>query len=149
MIKTGPDDATRERIQNLERDLAAAQHDLEESASTGGRYELDAVCCVYTCRRLIGLLCIYMPAIDRSLSTWNRMVLEAEKAKAVAAEEKQVSFRCKNPDFLLRNPDFLLRNPHFLLKNVDFIIKHRRSVRFQYNNPDFLSNTPDLRHQES
>ena len=35
-------------------------------------YVLDAVCFVYTCRRLIDLspiaVCIYMPAIDRSLS---------------------------------------------------------------------------------
>ena len=32
-------------------------------------YVVDAVCFVYTCRRLIDLclLCIYMPAIDRSL----------------------------------------------------------------------------------
>ena len=51
-----------------------AEGALAEAAAAGEPVvvivRVDAVCFVYTCRRLIDLclLCIYMPAIDRSLS---------------------------------------------------------------------------------
>ena len=55
------------------------------------------------------LLCIYMPAIDRSRTNDCRYAYE--KLAIVGREdisdaEIEVSFRWKNPDFLFKNPDW-------------------------------------------
>lgn len=42
LVGSGPDDATREKIKTLETQLAAAQHDLQESVSTGATVARDA-----------------------------------------------------------------------------------------------------------
>ena len=56
---------------NLGPALTGAQPHFHGDAWNGLVYVLDAVCFVYTCRRLIDLslpaLYVYMPAIDRSL----------------------------------------------------------------------------------
>ena len=91
-----------------------------------------------TCRCC--LLCMYMPAIDRSLSDCRHgTASERESARgrpallrvcgfraACGGALYVVSFQWKNPDFLLKNPDFLIRNPDFLLKNADFILQQPR-----------------------
>ena len=57
----------------------------------------DAVCCIYTCRRLIDLSadCRYPLAVAKY-----------EQALAVDPAD-EVRFQEKNPDFLLKNPELL------------------------------------------
>ena len=79
------------------------------------------------------LLCIHMPAIDRSLFVYTcRRLIDLSLiagtqflARTTVAPLAGVwcVFLSKNLDFQLKNLDFLVKNVDFLLKNVDFRIK--------------------------
>ena len=100
-------------------------------------YIVNAVCFVYTCRRLIDLSLIAaarhalrLPAAEISSAELTELMELTELKQLFDGVDTDglitldgASFQWKNPDLLLKNSNFLLRNSDFPFKNVDFIIK--------------------------